>query len=339
MQGACNGRGTVGGGCDGSGSGGGVSVEEDSYKALTRLIVDALEDGQHRQAVLFEASIPAEQQAVALLDVLLKICVKDSTAQCVLLCSRRQLHSAAFGQRARCLTASSCLGQQQAQIAEDALRRVHIKYVQQAPASGGLPELVELLSALQNLAFAPAAIAVLGLSQLVCSPQSQQQHQQHQQQPVGTGGCVGGSGSIMGGTPATGVVTGSTTPTMGTVVTASSCLPLGFSRSTMMGAAAVDAQYRALAAALLVDAAAQAEARHRAAGAQGCCCALLWETTSCGSSCGSVTSGGFAQESSMLGCAFDTVWAAQVDGTLSSALTARPLFAVPSSAPGRLACQ
>merc|ERR1740129_543510 len=97
-----------------------------SGAALTQRILAGLDSGQHAQAVLFDSTVDAGQRAEALLELLVQLCCRDPEAQCILLCERRQLHTAAFGQRAR---VSPLLLQAEA---EAALRRIHIKYVRRA---------------------------------------------------------------------------------------------------------------------------------------------------------------------------------------------------------------
>ncbi|CAE8686182.1 unnamed protein product [Polarella glacialis] len=132
----------------------------DGAATLERCVLAAAGGGGGPQALIFDDSISACQRAEAMLNVLLQFCKHDPEAQCVLLCERRQLHSPDFADFARARQLQDDLA------ASEALQRIHIKYVHPPATAGALPPLVDILAALQNLPFAPTAVAVLGLAHL-----------------------------------------------------------------------------------------------------------------------------------------------------------------------------
>lgn len=166
----------------------GLAVSSAGSRAdgLVRTLLGAVRDGVRTQAVLFEgpaagAGAAAAAGAVAgllagsagplralaaevLLEVLLAVCRADASAECLLLCERRHLHSPEFGRLVRLSP--------EAADDDELWRRIHIKYVLPpatagAAADAAAPPLIEVLAALQNLSFVPAVVAVFNLSELV----------------------------------------------------------------------------------------------------------------------------------------------------------------------------
>lgn len=152
------------------------------------------------------------RSAEALLELLGQLCHDlGREAHCVLICERRRLHGLRFRQ--------SVWSSGGPRVPDEALKRVHVKYVLPPAALGDIPPLFELLVGLQNLPFVPAAIAILGLTSLTSTPSS-----------ASTSNLPGAPGN-----PA-------------------AC----YIRPSLIGAAAADARHFALGAALLLDAVGQA---------------------------------------------------------------------------------
>lgn len=112
------------------------------------------------RAVLFDQAVEECCRSAALLECLANHCRKDPAAQCYVLCERQDLHSVEFGHLVR---------QLQLEL-DDAFRRIHIKYVLPPTATAETPPLIEILSGVQNLPFAPTIIAVAGITGLTKSP-------------------------------------------------------------------------------------------------------------------------------------------------------------------------
>lgn len=250
---------------------------------LAGCVLGALRDGVRSQAVLFDAAVAPARRAEALLELLAEVCQGDPRAECVLLCEREQLRGPEFAQLARAELGGPDQAAQggagrMTKLPEDALRRVHIKYVPLASSAGGPPPLVRVLALLQNLPFAPAAVAVLGLARLARG-----------------GGHV--PDTIPGG------------------AAASAAGPPDARSHALLGAASVDAQQAALAAALLADAAIQV------APPGGCAAfALLCEEAA--------PAGPQAEaQQAMLGCSFEAVWCAHHSSLgPAAALVAAPIM-------------
>lgn len=268
---------------------------------LPECILAALQVGQHSQAVLFDA-VDGEQAlaAKALLETLAAICKADPTAECLLLCERRHLHSASFGGVVRHESWIGC--EEPGSEPADVWRRIHIKYVQPPSATGDgrSPQLIEVLAGLQNLSFSPAAIAVFGLVELVRL----------------------GPGSVAG--PAGGEAASAASahgPAAGGGAGAGGSFAFGLRGS-------LDFQLLALTSSLLVDAAAHAACATSAAAAAGPdgpqgrsrrrCAALVWEA-----------SANVSAHLGLLGSVFDAVWLAESHdhrGDGSVVCTANKLF-------------
>ncbi|CAK0895026.1 unnamed protein product [Prorocentrum cordatum] len=133
-------------------------------------VLGALGAGVRSQAVLFDAAVAPARRAEAALQLLAEVCRGDPRAECVLLWRREQLRGPEFARLARAelggLEQGEAAGRTATSLPEDALRRVHVKYVLPASPAGGPPPLVRALALLHNLPFAPAAVAVLGLARL-----------------------------------------------------------------------------------------------------------------------------------------------------------------------------
>jgi len=160
------------------------------------------------------------RSAEAVLEVLGQLCHElGPEAHCVLICERRRLHGVRFRQ--------SVWSSGGPLAPDEAMKRVHIKYVLPPAALGDTPPLVEVLAGLQNLTFAPVAIAILGLTMLTRAATSCDASAYAPGVPSNPAAC--------------------------------------YVRPGLFGAAAADARHFALGAALLVDAVAQASSRRLSA--------------------------------------------------------------------------
>lgn len=143
--------------------------EQDPVEHPAERLLSEIREGQRAQAVLCASGSSGQGlSALALLETLAQLCAQDPSAECFLICERRRLHSQEFGELV------SRRRRPGVPWTDDLWRRLHIKYVQPPSAGGdGPPPLIEVLVGLQNLPFEPAAIAVLGLADLVRGPGAQ----------------------------------------------------------------------------------------------------------------------------------------------------------------------
>eukprot|EP00928_Gymnodinium_smaydae_P083121 TRINITY_DN66380_c0_g1_i1.p1 TRINITY_DN66380_c0_g1~~TRINITY_DN66380_c0_g1_i1.p1 ORF type:complete len:295 (+),score=78.73 TRINITY_DN66380_c0_g1_i1:26-910(+) len=251
-----------------------VASNGDACSGVVAELVANIDRGLTTQAVLGDAT---ESGAEILLRSLAELCVRDPEAHCLLLCQRKTLHGSLWQTAAaeRFAPGSSM---------EEALRRVHIKYVEPASSGAesrtesGLPPLSTLLVSLQCLDFTPRAIGVLGLQRLVAT--------------AAAAAAVGSSGPAAGG-----VLTDGADP---------AAVPLPQWRSPWRGGIVADLQQFALAVGLFLDAAASVSSGYPSSGRGAA--AILWDDAA--------SIGRSRRE--LLGCSFDAVWNAttHADGRL-----------------------
>ena len=137
------------------------TVRSEGFILADRILGEGLEGACRLQAVFFEDGDWPGGRAADLLEVLLYLCRRDGTAQCLFLCNTKHLHGLEFKSavRARGLEL------------EEAFRRVHIKYVSDPSSVGEGAPVVDLACRLQGLSFTPTLVAVLGLGELTrCGP-------------------------------------------------------------------------------------------------------------------------------------------------------------------------
>lgn len=259
-----------------------INTAQGSSRPGTALAHNILEQGLWSpgaaQVVLFEGGAGSAAGAEALLEVLAEICRGDPEAHCLLLCERRRLRGGEFRQSVKSVGVPK--------MPDEAFRRVHVKYVAPPAAVGDVPPVVDLLANMQNLTFQPAAIAVFGLAELTrCDLK----------RPAGAGATAARGHAGECPFPAD----------------PAAC----YLRPALIGVAAADAQFYALAATLLVDAAAQASTK-----GERRCSALLWDDAPASPGSGSVApqaaavsaksvpSAASTAQLSLLGSIFDAVW-------------------------------
>jgi len=187
---------------------------EDGFSQSVLLDTSGCAPGLYTSTAVASESEDEGRSTEALLEVLGHLCQElGSEAHCILICERRRMHGLSFRQSVWSSGGPS--------PSDEAMKRVHIKYVMPPSALGDMPPLVELLVGLQNLTFKPAAVAILGLTSLTCAPSSN-------------------AAITMPGAPSN----------------PAAC----YTRNAFIGAAAADARNFALCAALLVDAVEQVSA-------------------------------------------------------------------------------